>query len=115
MLLLILHHIAADGWSLAPLARDLSTAYAARRTAEAPDWSPLPVQYADFTPLAARRARRRGRPRQRAGPALAYWTDQLADLPEELALPADRTRPAEASRPRRRGALPARARRSRPA
>ncbi|HEX6381052.1 MAG TPA: AMP-binding protein, partial [Acidimicrobiia bacterium] len=86
---LVVHHIVSDGWSEAALIDDLITAYEARKAGRAPDWDPLPVSYADYTlwyhELLA------------AGPAddqLAYWREALADLPEEIPLPADRPRPA---------------------
>ncbi|MGW0512627.1 amino acid adenylation domain-containing protein [Streptomyces olivaceoviridis] len=92
-LLLLLHHSAADGWSLRPFAEDLSTAYAARRAGRAPDWDPLPVQYADYAlwqrALLAPSPDGTGRLER----LTAHWRAALAGLPEECGLPGDRPRP----------------------
>ncbi|MGW0425117.1 amino acid adenylation domain-containing protein, partial [Streptomyces sp. NPDC003015] len=96
VLLLLIHHIACDGWSMTRLARDLTTAYAARRTGARPAWQPLPVQYADYALWQHEVLGEESDPDSVAGRQLAYWKEALAGLPEQLELPTDRPRPATA-------------------
>ncbi|WP_281391907.1 amino acid adenylation domain-containing protein [Streptomyces caniferus] len=105
ILLLMLHHIAGDGWSTGPFMRDLSLAYRARTRGSAPGWQPLPVQYADYA-LWQRQmldgdCTDPGDPMSRHR---AYWTEALRGIPEALPLPG--ARPAPAAPSLRGGSVP---------
>lgn len=88
-LVLTLHHIAADGWSIGIVLRELATFYHARCHAQEPALPALPIQYADFAVW--QRARQQGALHERQ---LAYWRAQLNDMPALLDVPTDHPRPA---------------------
>ncbi len=97
VLLLVLHHIAADGWSLSPLLRDLGRCYGARCRGAQAELAPLPVQYADYTLwqhalLGSEEDGSSAITRQ-----LSFWREALKDLPDQIDLPSDHVRPAVAS------------------
>jgi amino acid adenylation domain-containing protein/non-ribosomal peptide synthase protein (TIGR01720 family) len=89
VLVLAMHHVVSDGWSIGVLVREVEALYAAfaqRRPSPLPE---LPVQYADYAVWQRRWLADGALERQ-----LDYWTDQLAAAPAALELSTDRPRPA---------------------
>ncbi|HEU0302475.1 MAG TPA: amino acid adenylation domain-containing protein, partial [Longimicrobium sp.] len=89
VLLLTMHHIVSDAWSMGLLVRELGALYAAFRAGEPDPLPPLPVQYADYAAW-----QRRWMEGAVLEAQAAYWRETLAGAPELLELPADRPRPA---------------------
>ncbi|MEU6584480.1 amino acid adenylation domain-containing protein, partial [Nocardia sp. NPDC046763] len=90
---MVVHHIAADGYSFGPLARDIVVAYMARADGGAPQWAPLPVQYRDFSIWQRELLGSESDVDSMSARQIAYWRSALEGLPDQIDLPADRSRP----------------------
>lgn len=90
ILLITMHHIISDGWSMSIFFNELSALYNAFLTGEGLDLSPLPLQYADFALW-----QRNWLQGDVFAAQLSYWKNQLSDIPDLLELPTDRPRPKE--------------------
>jgi amino acid adenylation domain-containing protein len=89
VVMLTLHHIVWDGWSMNVLLREIAASYTAFANGEQPPLPELPIQYADFAHWQRSWLRDETLEAQ-----LAYWREQMADAPPLLELPLDRPRPA---------------------
>jgi len=87
VLLRTFHHIVTDGWSQGRFNREFMLLYEAFHENQPDPLPPLTLQYADFALW------QRKRLQETLEGQLAYWKQQLAGIPEELALPKDRPRP----------------------
>jgi len=90
VLLLTMHHIVSDGWSIGVLTHELGALYGAFRQGGPDPLPALPVQYADYAAW-----QRRWVDGDVLRAQAAYWTETLGGAPELLELPADRPRPAQ--------------------
>ncbi|WP_353929456.1 amino acid adenylation domain-containing protein [Okeanomitos corallinicola TIOX110] len=91
-LLMNMHHIISDGWSMGVFMRELWQAYTAFNQGQTPNLPPLPIQYSDYA--AWQRNWLQGEVLDRQ---INYWQNQLNDAPPLLELPTDYPRPAEQS------------------
>ncbi len=87
--LLVVHHLVCDGWSLQVILRDLANAYEARLKGLPFEPPEMPLQYPDYAAWQRERLAR-----GEYAPAVAHWAQRLRGAPEVVALPLDRPRPA---------------------
>ncbi|MFL5358380.1 amino acid adenylation domain-containing protein, partial [Archangium sp.] len=88
VLVLLMHHIISDGWSMGVLVREVAALYAAFASGQQPALPPLPLQYADFASW-----QREWLQGEVLDSQLAYWKQQLSGAPSHLELPTDKPRP----------------------
>ncbi|HEX4962825.1 MAG TPA: non-ribosomal peptide synthase/polyketide synthase [Thermoanaerobaculia bacterium] len=88
LLLLSMHHIVSDGWSLGVLFNELATLYRAFLRREPSPLSALPIQYADFAVW-----QRTWLCGEVLEAQIRYWKERLRGVPDDLGLPADRPHP----------------------
>lgn len=92
VLMLNMHHIASDGWSMSVLLDEFNRCYESLGQAKAADLPPLPIQYADFAYWQINSI-----PQQDLAAQIQYWQEQLANIPPIHGLPLDRPRPSHQS------------------
>jgi amino acid adenylation domain-containing protein len=92
VLLLNVHHICADGWSIGILVDEIFKAYEGFAAGDMPAFAPLPLQYAEFAERQRNKLSSDEMQRQ-----VDYWRAELSNAPDLLDLPTDRPRPAEQS------------------
>nr|WP_137726431.1 non-ribosomal peptide synthetase [Prescottella subtropica] len=97
VLAVVAHHITADGFSMRTLTRDVMRAYESRRRGRDPGWDPQALEYADFALWQRDLLGDPDDPESLYRRQLDYWRTTLAGLPDVVALPTDRPRPARAS------------------
>ncbi|WP_144611303.1 non-ribosomal peptide synthetase DhbF [Bacillus cereus] len=97
VLLILLHHIVGDGWSLQPLTRDFTAAYKARCQGDRAQLETLPIQYADYALWQQQLLGNETTPESLISTQLDFWKKELEGLPDQLELPTDYQRPIETS------------------
>lgn len=88
VLILMMHHIIGDVWSVRVVMRELASMYEAFSFGQSPSLSPLPIQYADYAVWQTDWLQGEVLQSQ-----LSYWSRKLSGMPEELRLPTDHPRP----------------------
>lgn len=88
VLLITMHHVVSDGWSIGVLLSELIALYSAFSRRQPSPLSPLPTQYAEFA-----EQQRQWLTGETLQKQLSYWTKQLSNLPPQLELPTDRPVP----------------------